>query len=48
MYETPAWEQVRVRNGWENLYKPGKDFHTFLEEQEKVIGELLGELGFLQ
>ena len=48
MYETPAWEKVRARNGWEDLFKPGKEFSTFLEGQEKVIGELMGELGFLQ
>ena len=48
MYETPAWEDVRTRNGWEDLFKPGTEFSTFLEGQEKVIGELMGELGFLQ
>ena len=48
MYETPAWEKVRTRNGWEDLFKPGKEFSTFLERQEKVIGELMSELGFLQ
>ena len=48
MYATPAWEKVRARNGWEDLFKPGKEFATFLERQEKVIGELMGELGFLE
>ena len=48
MYETPAWEKVRTRNGWEDLFKPGKEFSAFLERQEKVIGELMSELGFLQ
>lgn len=48
MYETPAWEKVRARNGWEDLFKPGKEFSAFLEGQEKVIGELMGELGFLE
>ena len=48
MYETPAWEKVRNRNGWENLYKPGQEFYTFLKAQEKVIGKLMRELGFLQ
>ena len=48
MYETLAWEKVRARNGWEDLFKPGKEFSTFLERQEKVIGELMGELGFLE
>ena len=48
MYETSAWEKVRARNGWENLFKPGKEFSTFLDGQEKVIAELMGELGFLE
>ena len=48
MYETPAWEEVRARNGWEDLFKPGKAFSAFLERQEKVIDELMGELGFLE
>lgn len=48
MYETSAWEKVRARNGWENLFKPGQEFSAFLDGQEKVIGELMGELGFLE
>lgn len=48
MYEMPAWENVRSRNGWEDLFKPGKEFSAFLEGQEKVIGELMRELGFLE
>ena len=48
MYETSAWEKVRARNGWQNLFKPGKEFSAFLEEQERGISELMGELGFLE
>ena len=48
MYETPAWEEVRARNGWEDLFKPGEEFSAFLEKQEEVIDELMGELGFLE
>jgi len=48
MYDTPEWETVRARNGWVNLYKPGAEFYTFLEEQEKVIGDLMRELEFLE
>ena len=47
MYETDAWEEVRARNGWVNIYNPGADFRSFLEDQEKVIGDLMTELGFL-
>ena len=47
MYETPEWETVRARNGWVNVYKPGDEFYSFLEEQEKQVGDLMRELGFL-
>ncbi|MEM9371451.1 MAG: tripartite tricarboxylate transporter substrate-binding protein [Pseudomonadota bacterium] len=47
MYETTEWEQVRSRNGWVNIHNSGGDFETFLVDQEKVIGDLMKELGFL-
>jgi len=47
MYGTPEWEEVRARNGWVNIHNSGDDFRTFLEEQEKVIGDLMKKLGFL-
>lgn len=47
MYDTPEWEEVRARNGWANIHNPGDDFKTFLEGQEKVIGDLMKKLGFL-
>jgi len=47
MYDTPEWEAVRARNGWVNIHNPGDDFKTFLEGQEKVIGDLMKKLGFL-
>ncbi|WP_299650583.1 tripartite tricarboxylate transporter substrate binding protein [uncultured Tateyamaria sp.] len=47
MYDTPEWEEVRARNGWVNIHNNGDDFNAFLEEQEKVIGDLMKKLGFL-
>ncbi len=47
MYTTPEWETVRARNGWVNIFNPGDKFVTFLEGQEKEIGDLMRELGFL-
>ena len=47
MYDTPEWEAVRARNGWVNIHNPGDDFNSFLEAQEKVIGDLMRKLGFL-
>ncbi|MEL6594826.1 MAG: tripartite tricarboxylate transporter substrate-binding protein [Pseudomonadota bacterium] len=47
MYDTPEWEEVRARNGWVNIHNSGDDFQAFLEEQEKVIGDLMKKLGFL-
>jgi len=47
MYETDAWEEVRARNGWVNIWNPGDDFRSFLEAQEQEIGDLMRILGFL-
>jgi putative tricarboxylic transport membrane protein len=47
MYDTQEWEDVRARNGWGNIHNNGADFQTFLEGQEKVIGDLMKKLGFL-
>ncbi|MCF6232657.1 MAG: tripartite tricarboxylate transporter substrate binding protein [Rhodobacteraceae bacterium] len=47
MYDTPEWEVVRARNGWVNIHNSGDDFRSFLEQQEKVIGDLMKKLGFL-
>ena len=48
MYDTPQWEEIRVQRGWQNLYQAGDEFYAFLEEQEKAIGSIMRELGFLQ
>ncbi len=47
MYETEAWEEVRARNGWVEIWNPGAEFVSYLEAQEKQIGDLMRELGFL-
>ncbi|WP_278923558.1 MULTISPECIES: Bug family tripartite tricarboxylate transporter substrate binding protein [Pseudophaeobacter] len=47
MYDTPEWEEVRARNGWVNIHNSGDDFKSFLEDQEKAIGDLMKKLGFL-
>lgn len=48
MYDTPEWEEIRKQRGWQNLYQPGAEFYSFLESQEKAIGSIMRELGFLQ
>lgn len=47
MYGTPEWEAVRDRNGWVDIHNSGEDFAAFLENQEKVVKELMQKLGFL-
>jgi len=48
MYNTDEWKTVRDRNGWIDTYKADKDFFAFLEDQEKQMGDLMRELGFLK
>jgi putative tricarboxylic transport membrane protein len=46
--QTDAFEEVRARNGWSNLHMEGQDFYRYLETQEREIGNLMRELGFLK
>lgn len=48
MYDTPQWEDIRTKRGWQNLYKPGPEFVTFLEKMESDIGGMMRKLGFIQ
>lgn len=48
MYDTPQWEEIRTKRGWQNLYQPGDEFVSFLEKQEKEIGGMMRTLGFLK
>ncbi|MBD8511609.1 tripartite tricarboxylate transporter substrate binding protein [Photobacterium sp. WH77] len=48
MYNTEQWKTVRDRYGWTEIYKPRKEFVAFLSQQEKEIGDLMRELGFLK
>jgi putative tricarboxylic transport membrane protein len=48
MYDTAEWEDIRSKRGWQNLYKPGAEFTAFLEDQEKAIGGMMRELGFIR
>lgn len=48
MYKTDEWQMVKNRNGWVDNYKADKDFHAFLESQERYIRHLKSKLGFLK
>ncbi|WP_434361887.1 tripartite tricarboxylate transporter substrate binding protein [Parasalinivibrio latis] len=48
MYSTGEWAEVRDRNGWTEIFMPGDEFVSFLENQEVVVGDLMRELGFLK
>ncbi|MGG0655947.1 tripartite tricarboxylate transporter substrate binding protein [Rummeliibacillus pycnus] len=44
MVETEEWKAELEKNGWESEYRNADDFTTYLEEQDKVIVELLTAL----
>ena len=48
MYQTKEWQTIRDKRGWQDLYRPGSEFSAFLEKQEKEIGAIMRELGFIQ
>ena len=46
--ETKEFEEIRSRNSWSTLQLGGAAFYDYLEQQEKNIGELMRQLGYLQ
>lgn len=46
MQVTDAWQTLRDRNGWQDLYLGREDFAGFLAEQEAQIRTQMIELGF--
>lgn len=45
--KTPKWDQVREKYGWADFQKQGADLNQFLENQEKVVRQILTELDML-
>jgi putative tricarboxylic transport membrane protein len=43
--EHEAWKKELAANGWESEYKDSASFTAFLEEQDKLVKELLTSLG---
>ncbi len=48
LIKTPAWEEVRARNGWNMFFKRGQPAQDFFVQHEKDIRAMLIELGFIQ
>lgn len=46
--KTPAWEEVRARNGWNMFFTKGQQAQDFFVQHEKDIKGMLVELGFIQ
>lgn len=43
--ESDAWKKELEANGWESEYRGSEDFTKFLDEQDKLVTELLTSLG---
>jgi|TARA_B100000315_G_scaffold258716_1_gene311844 putative tricarboxylic transport membrane protein len=48
LMQTEEFEAVRARNGWAILFQSGAEFYRFLEQQERDIGQMMRDLGFLK
>lgn len=46
--KTDAFESIRSRNGWSRLPLTGQAFYDYLEKQEREIGELMRDIGYLK
>jgi putative tricarboxylic transport membrane protein len=47
LHETDAWTTAEEENGWTDSYLTGDDFGDYIEEQNELVEDLLGELGLI-
>lgn len=47
MHETEAWKTAEEENGWTDSYLTGDDFGDYIDEQNQLVEDLLGELGLI-
>jgi putative tricarboxylic transport membrane protein len=43
--ETPAWDEIRKKYGWNELFMTGDEYRSFLEKENQEMQKLLEELG---
>ncbi|WP_324716612.1 tripartite tricarboxylate transporter substrate binding protein [Carboxydochorda subterranea] len=48
MVQTPEWKEMLRRFNWHPGYLPGDQFKAYLDGQEKLMGNLLKEMGLLK
>lgn len=47
LHETEAWKTAEEENGWTDSFLTGDDFGDYIDEQNKLVEDLLGELGLI-
>jgi len=45
MHDSEAWQQALTDNGWDDFFKPGDEFETFLGEEKTRVEGVLSEIG---
>lgn len=44
LHQSPEWEKVRIKYGWDSFFLSGEDLSIFLEKQEAYLKEILENL----
>lgn len=47
LHETKAWKDAEADNGWTDAYLTGDEFGAYIDEQNELVEDLLGELGLI-
>jgi putative tricarboxylic transport membrane protein len=47
LHETKAWKDAEAENGWTDAYLTGDDFGDYIDEQNKLVDDLLTKLGLI-
>ncbi len=48
MHETPEWQQALEKNGWNDFFRTGDEFTSFLQEETTRLQTVLRDIGLVQ
>ncbi len=47
MHATPEWAAILEDNNWDDVYRSGDEFATYLESEDERVGEILVDIGLV-
>ena len=45
MHDSPEWQDAMKQNDWQDFFKTGDDFQSYIDSENERVKGILGEIG---